>query len=302
MTQEITAADLKRFAPRARPEYVTALLEGTEHLAAAGILDSPLRTAHFLAQCHAETGGFVVVRESLTYTTAKRLRQVWPARFRNKSDAQLRPLLRNGVALGDAVYAGRMGNKDPGDGFAYRGGGFLQTTGRYAVEKYAGKLGLTPSPALLDHIPTTLRFACIEWQESGCNECADENELVGVSKAINTGSATSSIRPVGLDARKAAFARAWSIWGEKGRPDTVPASPSVVTPTVVATGGGVGAATLIPAVPQAMTDNLGAAQGWQAVGTQVADLGGWALKSPMALAVVLVTGVGLWAVNRWRPS
>jgi predicted chitinase len=293
----ITAADIKRFAPKSRPEYVAALLEGTEHMAAAGILESPLRTAHFMAQCHAETGGFTVLRESLTYTTANRLRQVWPSRFRNKSDAELRPLLRNGVALGDVVYGGRMGNKDPGDGYAYRGGGFLQTTGRHAVEAYATKLGITPSPALLDHLPTTLRFACLEWQESGCNACADENELVMVSKAINTGSATSSIRPVGLDARKAAFAKAWSIWGDKGRPDTVPDKPSLVTPTAVATTG----AVAIPAVPAVITDNLGAAESWQGVGTQVASLGSWAISSPLALLIVAAM-VGLLVLPRFVRS
>jgi putative chitinase len=95
-----------------------------------------------MAQCASETGGFTIVRESLTYTSAERLRTVWPARFRNKSDAELAHLVRNPVALGDAVYMGRMGNTAPGDGYAYRGGGFLQTTGRFNVEKYCKQCGI----------------------------------------------------------------------------------------------------------------------------------------------------------------
>lgn len=224
----ITEADLKRFAPKARREYVDALIGGQEHLRDAGILESPLRLCHFLAQCGHETNGFTIVRESLNYTSTKRLREVWPARFRNKSDAELKPLIKNGVALGDAVYMGRMGNNQPGDGYAYRGGGFLQTTGRSAVEKYAKACGVPMASNLLDDIGMTLRFACVEWQESNCCEYADENDLTKVSKAINVGSATSNVKPVGFADRQRWFAKAWGIWGEEGKADKPLATSDVV--------------------------------------------------------------------------
>lgn len=224
----ITADDLKRFAPKARPEYVTALLGGLDHLRAAGILENPYRLCHFMAQCGHETDGFTISRESLHYTSAKRLREVWPSRFRNKSDADLRPLLKNGLALGDAVYMGRMGNNLPGDGFNYRGGGFLQTTGKSAVAKYAEACDMEPSADLLDNIPMTLRFACVEWLESNCCEFADENDITKVSKAINVGSATSNVKPVGIADRQRWFAKAWGIWGDKGKPDRPVVSADVV--------------------------------------------------------------------------
>ena len=215
----ITEADLKKFTPKAHKEYVTALLDGMDELREAGILESPFRLCHFMAQVAHETGGFTIIRESLHYTSTKRIREVWPARFRNKSDAELKPLVKNGIALGDAVYMGRMGNALPGDGYAYRGGGFLQTTGRSAVERYAKCLNVTPSPTLLDDVGMTLRFACLEWKESNCCEYADENDLTKVSKAINVGSATSNVKPVGIADRQAWFAKAWAVWGEKGKAD-----------------------------------------------------------------------------------
>ena len=132
----ITAADLKKFAPRAHPDYVAALLGSLDLLRSTGILETELRLCHFMGQVGAETGGLTVIRESLMYMTAKRLREVWPARFRAKTDEELAPLIKNPVRLGDAVYGGRMGNNIGGDGYAFRGGGFLQTTGRAAVTRY----------------------------------------------------------------------------------------------------------------------------------------------------------------------
>jgi len=86
-------------------------------------LQSKLRLCHFLAQIAHESGGFTVKEESLNYKTSKRLMQVWPKRF--PTVASTKPFLGQPTKLG-----GRMGNKDPGDGFKYRGRGYLQTTGR----------------------------------------------------------------------------------------------------------------------------------------------------------------------------
>ena len=35
------------------------------------------------------------------------------------------------------------------------------------------------------------------------------------------------------------FAKAWSIWGDRGKPDVPPAPAGIATPTAIATGGGV---------------------------------------------------------------
>src|SRR5882757_4295237 len=62
--------------PRAKPEYLAAFEAGDAQLTAAGIT-KPLRLAHLLAQCGAESGGLTLARESLNYATEGRLQQVF---------------------------------------------------------------------------------------------------------------------------------------------------------------------------------------------------------------------------------
>jgi putative chitinase len=233
MSLIILESDLKKFSKRANPEYVAALLGGMELLREAGILENEQRLSHFMGQVGAETGGFTVIRESLNYMTAKRLREVWPARFRNKSDIELQPLLKNPIKLGDEVYGGRMGNSHPGDGYTFRGGGFLQTTGRAAVVQYCKACGVPFRPDVLDDISLSLRFAVEEWTKAKCNDFADQNDLMKVSRAINVGSASSNVIPVEMKSREEWFAKAWAIWGSKGKADKPPKEP--ISPAKVLT-------------------------------------------------------------------
>lgn len=289
----ITREDMKKFAPKAKPEYVDALINGLEHLQEAGILDSELRVAHFMGQCAAETGGFTVVRESLTYTTAARLRKVWPARFRNKSDSELAHLLRNPVALGDAVYRGRMGNTASGDGYNYRGGGFLQTTGKAAVEKYCKACGVSINANILDDIPMTLRFACVEWVESGCNDWADENALVKVSRAINVGSASSNVAPVGMKEREQWFAKAWGIWGDKGKPDVEKNVMATSTKVGLGITGGTGGTAVVSNPPPLVTETVANIGAWQSIGKTVSGMATVAMAYPMLSVSVFAVAAGV---------
>jgi len=297
----LTESDIKKFAPKAKTEYVVAMLGGLYHLRAAGILESPLRLCHFMAQAAHETGGFTIFRESLNYTTAKRLRKVWPSRFKGKTDAELARLVKNGVALGDEVYMGRMGNDKPGDGYAYRGGGFFQTTGKGAVASYAAKLGLEPSPAMLDDIALTLRFACIEWHEAGCCACADENDILKVSKAINTGSATSNVQPVGLDDRKAWFAKAWAIWGEKGKADQPAKPPMTATEAVVKVGAPVaGAVEVVRHAPIPAPPDVSIVSSWQTAMETVAGFGKYLIANPVMAIVAAGVCIAVFVIPRLK--
>ncbi|HET7156050.1 MAG TPA: hypothetical protein VFI87_11855, partial [Hyphomicrobiaceae bacterium] len=129
----LTPELIKVIAPHARDDYVKSLTSdgGWMTLARYKITDKVDRLAGFLANCMHETGGLIILRESLNYKTPKRLREVWPSRFGSKSDAELLKLCGNEKALASVVYNGRMGNR-PGtdDGYIFRGAGYLQTTGR----------------------------------------------------------------------------------------------------------------------------------------------------------------------------
>lgn len=223
---ELTREAWKKFAPGCPANYTEALFSELALLRDAGILDNERRWCHFAATAYEETGDFREIREDLRYTSCKALRDTWPSRFGHKSDAELKHLLKNPVGLADQVYgcySGRkrdeIGDVGPGEAFAWRGGGWFNTTFKPTVEGYCKKLGIPTPPNALDDPVLTLRFAVLEWTEARCNEWADENDVRKVAKAINTGSANSNVQPVGLDARKKAFARAWGIWGETGKAD-----------------------------------------------------------------------------------
>ena len=214
MTIAFTEAELRTFSPNMAQGYRNALLAGMDTMAQYGILKNGRRLTHFFAQFGGETNGGQILRESLTYTTVGAIRKAWKARASKHTDDWIEAhLLRQPVALGDWAYGGRMGNrKGTSDGYDYRGGGFLQTTGRSAVDEYCRKCGIAIRPDILDDFDATLKFACVEWKESGCNELADANDIMGISKAINTGSASSKIVPNGMGNRHRWFAVASEIW------------------------------------------------------------------------------------------
>lgn len=87
----------------------------------------PEQVAQFFANVHHETAGFTLSKESLTYTTPERIRQVWPSRFPTISSAK--EYVNNPIALANKVYGDRMGNTKWDDGWRFRGQGALQLTG-----------------------------------------------------------------------------------------------------------------------------------------------------------------------------
>ena len=86
------------------------------------------RLAHFLSQCSHESGGFTVLRENLNYS-ADGLRRVFPKYFPTPEIAA--QFARQPEKIANKVYASRMGNgaEASGDGYKFRGRGFIQLTG-----------------------------------------------------------------------------------------------------------------------------------------------------------------------------
>lgn len=94
----------------------------------------------FIANVAHESGEFTIKAENLNYTTPERLVAIWPSRFTVKGEKgknNAKDFVRNPAKLANEVYNGRMGNKiGSNDGYAFRGGGFAQITGREAYLKY----------------------------------------------------------------------------------------------------------------------------------------------------------------------
>lgn len=211
---KLTADSFDAFVPRARADYRGAILKkGHAILGRHGIDANARRLAHFLAQISHESGGFFHRVESLNYTSAARIQQMWPSRFPTVQSAE--PFVRNERDLAEKVYGGRMGNDRPGDGFKYRGRGLIQLTGRKTYHEYADRLGvdLVGQPDLAFAPETALRVAAEYWAqrrlrgERSMNALADDDKLRALTYRINGGFTN-------FEHREAEVAKAKSIWGD----------------------------------------------------------------------------------------
>lgn len=135
MTVTVTLAQIRKLAPNVRSSYSTAFDVGQPILDHYGISDNPLRVVHFMAQVLHECGALKIQWESLYYTP-KRLPEVWPKRFKPKGKLEPKEYAYNEEKLGDAVYGGRLGNDQPGDGFKYRGRAAAATYWKRRLPRY----------------------------------------------------------------------------------------------------------------------------------------------------------------------
>jgi putative chitinase len=136
----ITVERLKRFAPHIHANFVEAFMvpNADQILIDAGIT-SALILCHFMGQTFEETGGYITMTENLNYS-AERLHDVFPRRFRSAYAAE--DIAGDPMRVAEAIYGGRMGNRNPGDGWKYRGGGMLQLTGSDNYKLMAKKCGI----------------------------------------------------------------------------------------------------------------------------------------------------------------
>ncbi len=150
-------------------------------------ITTPLLLAHIMAQISHECGAGHDVVEDLSYT-ARRMTEVWPNRFQNIAAAL--PYQKNPRALANKVYNGRMGNREGSDdGWNYRGRGGSQTTGRQGYAKLAQVTGLdlVNRPDLVNDPKLFLECAVADFIACGCMPYAKDDDLRGVTHALNGG-------------------------------------------------------------------------------------------------------------------
>lgn len=170
-------------------------LDGLNHCFDKYEINTPQRQACFLAQVMHESNSFKVLSENLNYS-AQALMRTWPSRFPDIDTAE--KFEHNPEKIANKVYAGRMGNIEEGDGFAYRGRGLIQLTGRenYANFGHNAGVDVLSNPDLL----TTPEYASLSagwyWNKRNLNELADKMDIEGITKKINGGT-------IGLEDRKA---------------------------------------------------------------------------------------------------
>ena len=149
-----------------------------------------LRLAHFLAQCALESTNFTAVVENLNYS-AQRLLQIFPKYFK-----QVDPnaYARNPQKIGSRVYANRMGNGDEasGEGYKFRGRGYIQLTGKNNYQAFSGFIG-EDCVANPDLVATTYPLASAAYFFKAnniwaiCDRGANDATVTSVTKVVNGG-------------------------------------------------------------------------------------------------------------------
>lgn len=123
-------------------------------------ISTPLRLAHFLAQCALESGNFTIVKENLNYGE-DRLLEIFKHDFDVNHDHVISEAEKIKAAqiahkpeqIANFVYANQNGNGNEasGDGYKYCGRGYIQLTGRinYAAFDKLVDDDILASPALV---------------------------------------------------------------------------------------------------------------------------------------------------------
>jgi putative chitinase len=170
------------------PDAVIAMIPDT---AAKFQINTPLRLAHFLAQCGHESGGFRATQENLNYS-AKGLNGIFKKYF--PTEAAAASYARNPQKIANKVYANRMdnGSEASGDGYKFRGRGYIQLTGRANYTLFGKAIGedIATNPDVVSGKYALLSAAWF-WSKNGLNKLADggatDAVVTSITKRVNGG-------------------------------------------------------------------------------------------------------------------
>lgn len=206
---QLSVANLIKIAPGARnAPNLDALVASLNMVATRyGINHNPRRLAYFVSQTAFETQDYTKLVENLFYTDPARVARIFKYGFDLDRDGQVDPeevefakgYIRNPEKLANRAYALRNGNRDEasGDGWRYRGSGFMHTTFfdnymRASMAIYNDDR-LVRNPELLRDTST---YECAAltagqfWADHNLNQLADADQFTRVTKVINGSDAT----------------------------------------------------------------------------------------------------------------
>lgn len=150
-------------------------------------INTPLRLSHFWAQIDHESK-LVPVQENLNYS-AQGLQKTFKKYFPTLESTK--GYVRNPEKIANKVYANRMGNGDEasGDGWKYRGRGFIQITGKnnYNLLSNDFSIDFIDNPDQLLNEADSLLSALWFWNKNNLNTYADKDDYLTITKRINGG-------------------------------------------------------------------------------------------------------------------
>jgi putative chitinase len=154
-------------------------------------INTPLRLAHFLAQCGHESGGFKATSENLNYS-AKGLVGTFKKYF--PTEAVALPYERKPEKIAIKVYASRManGSEASGDGYKFRGRGNIQLTGKDNYTQFGKAINedVLSNPDIVSGKHALLSAAWF-WSKNGLNNLSDGGStdavVTTITKRVNGG-------------------------------------------------------------------------------------------------------------------
>lgn len=161
-------------------------------------INTPLRLAHFFAQIDHESSGGKRLEENLNYSK-EGLLKVFKSDFDTDKDKKLSPneikvaemLAKKPEQIANFVYANQNGNKgvNSGDGWRYRGRGYIQVTGLGNYRELSKDTGIdfVSNPDTLTQEANAMISAVWFWNERGLNSFADKNDIEKITRIINGG-------------------------------------------------------------------------------------------------------------------
>jgi putative chitinase len=168
--------------------YIKAIIDSWPVLERYEI-NTPLRLGHFFGQGLVETGWLKYAEEGFNYSE-EGLKKTF--RFYRRNPDLAKQHARKKELIANTVYGGRadLGNTEPGDGWKFRGRGFIQLTGRYNYTRYgeAAGIDLANDPDIIKRdLTKSVEVAAAFWKTNGLNTYADLNDAVKVSRGVNRG-------------------------------------------------------------------------------------------------------------------
>lgn len=173
-------------------------------------LNSTLRLAHFLSQCAHESSMFTRVVENLNYSANGLLKTF--SKYFTKEEAE--KFAMNPEAIANRVYSKRMGNgnEESGDGWKYRGRGYIQLTGKSSYKSFASVVeeDVVEYPDLVASrypLESALFYFDVNNIWKYCDKGSDEKTVIRVSKAVNGGT-------IGIESRISYFVKFYNLLNE----------------------------------------------------------------------------------------
>jgi putative chitinase len=163
-------------------------------------INTPVQQASWIGQCGHECGNFRIMEENLNYRAATLLKLFprTPKRAWGFTPEEAAAYEKQPQRIANRIYGNRMGNRDEasGDGFRFRGSGFLQLTG-HSNFFHAGQ-ALGEDFVMQPELVRTPKYAAMTagwfWQTHKLNQFADSRDFLMMTKKINGGT-------IGLDDR-----------------------------------------------------------------------------------------------------